>query len=1089
MALISEKTIEQIYQYPLTEAIGKVYLDASYKIQGNTAKGLSPFTAEKTPSFSVSNRKNIWKDFSAGKGGKSVVDFTMKYKNLSYYEALKYCAEALNIYIEYEEETPEQKQKREEKLSALSLLEKTKNLFQKNLSTSVDAIRYMKERGFSDEILEDFQIGYAPEGQLYPIFKEKGMVSLAEEVGLLKNFSSSWRDFFNNRIMFPICDARGHCVGFGGRAVAPANNYFSQEGKNASGGSPPKYLNTAENPYFNKSELLYGLHLAKNQIIEKQEVYLVEGYTDVMRMHQIGLKNTVATLGTALTELHLQELKKSGCKKIIIFRDSDTAGIKAAWRDLDMILTHGFLAEIVTFNTPSPEGERLEKEDPDSIGKKENADELITSARKDAVTHKIKLKYDEAVANAIATYGEQKKITLLPEDKKQLTEMATDLLSKISDEVIRESYQETLKMLFGLKINIKPQKEAPKETVKKEKTFFGDITDSYIFPDDIEDPNQFAEDIKLYGIFQTNNQIYALVGKDGEIFKSISNFSIEIVQHMQDEKFPMKLIRICNVFGREIIFDTLSQNINSVQGFFNLVTGFGNFIYNGTSTIHQKLLTYLFNKMGHGRKIEVLGWQPEGFWVWNNKVIVPKQYEEEINQEGLFKFKNECYYIPSANKMYENNTGKYINQKKFQSFLTEISLEKYLFQMVKVHRKHAYSGILFAVSSLFQDVVVNHLGFFPLLFLYGKGSSGKDNLGEAIQSFVGKPQSAINLESGLSTGKASIREFAQFSNGISQLSEYKRGDKQTDGTLKSLWDRRGYKMGTIESKVSTDEVPILSSVIITGNEFPESQPLLMRVIFEEMNKNEFTNEEIREFDRLKSIVKQGISELTNQLLQFRNNVENDFNEAYKQIKSQLNQSEEFKGTAGRIVENLSVLTTFYRLFTNYGVNFPFSFVELLEHWKEVVTNINNKLSSASPISKFWECFLFCMRNKSGQEPISIDINYREEGGKLHFNFTTIFGIVQRQWYSQYHEASPSKSEMRKMLKDDVSFIEDKSMRINLNINSPTSAMVIDLNLLSVRQEILNEMEYQRMLKNPLLVTPIKESVSDEKNAIDDDLPF
>lgn len=1072
MPYIKQETIDELLSFPLAEAIGKIYTDSSYKVSRGIGKGLSPFQNERTPSFSVSSVKSIWRDFASATSGKSVIDFVMKFKKLDYVDAVKYACEQLNITVEYVKETDLQREKREKKQTLTQILEKTSLFYQKklrNLSPENEAKKYLLSRDFSDEILEDFEIGYAAPG-LYELFKEQAIVSEGETLGLLKKNSLSnggrgYYDFFKYRIIFPICNKRGECVGFGGRMIPkPESSLSIGEG---GGKGTIKYLNSPESDIFNKSELLYGFHLAQKIIYDKQEVYLVEGYTDVMRMHQIGLKNTVATLGTALTELHLQGLKKSGCKKIIIFRDSDTAGIKAAWRDLDMILTHGFLAEIVTFNTPSPEGERLEKEDPDSIGKKENADELITSARKDAVTHKIKLKYDEAVANAIATYGEQKKITLLPEDKKQLTEMATDLLSKISDEVIRESYQETLKMLFGLKINIKPQKEAPKETVKKEKTFFGDITDSYIFPDDIEDPNQFAEDIKLYGIFQTNNQIYALVGKDGEIFKSISNFSIEIVQHMQDEKFPMKLIRICNVFGREIIFDTLSQNINSVQGFFNLVTGFGNFIYNGTSTIHQKLLTYLFNKMGHGRKIEVLGWQPEGFWVWNNKVIVPKQYEEEINQEGLFKFKNECYYIPSANKMYENNTGKYINQKKFQSFLTEISLEKYLFQMVKVHRKHAYSGILFAVSSLFQDVVVNHLGFFPLLFLYGKGSSGKDNLGEAIQSFVGKPQSAINLESGLSTGKASIREFAQFSNGISQLSEYKRGDKQTDGTLKSLWDRRGYKMGTIESKVSTDEVPILSSVIITGNEFPESQPLLMRVIFEEMNKNEFTNEEIREFDRLKSIVKQGISELTNRLLQFRNNVENDFNEAYKQIKSLLNQSEEFKGTAGRIVENLSVLTTFYRLFTNYGVNFPFSFVELLEHWKEVVTNINNKLSSASPISKFWECFLFCMRSKGTQEAITVDHNYKEEGGNLYFNFTTIFGIVQRQWYSQYHEAAPSKTEMRRMLKDDASFVNDKgSMRINSQINSPTSVLKIDANKLSLREELLNEVEFQRMKANP-----------------------
>lgn len=1060
MPLISTRTIDAIYDFPLTEAIGRIYTDASYKIRGNQAQGLSPFTAEKTPSFSVSNSKNIWKDFSTGSGGKSVVDFTMKYKNLSYYEALKYCAEALNIHIEYEEETPEQKQKREEKLSGLSLLEKTKTLFRKNLSASTEALRYMKERGFSDEILEDFEIGYACENQLYPIFKEKAVVTLAQEVGLLKqNSNGNYYQVFNYRIMFPICDIRGACVGFGGR-VAPAGNYFPDEKKNASGGSPPKYLNSPESDIFNKGSLLYGFHLAKNAIIQTQEVYLVEGYTDVMRMHQIGLSQCVAPMGTALTSAQIVLLKKH-CKKVIIFRDFDPAGQKAAFRDTQLLLSEGFFVEIIASS------ENGEKQDPDNIGQRENAVEYIKNLKKDALLFFIEEKHNFLLKEQ----GNDN--TLSVENAKKFLDYILEILSLIKDNYTQEIYVETIAKQF--KINKKhllsglekqPKKEDKPLQIKPKNNSY-DVLDMYDFPAEIENPQDFKDDILQYGLFQTNNQIYALVGKDQNYFKSVSNFSIEIIQHMQDEKFPMKLIRICNIFGREIIFDTLSQNINSVQSFFNLVTGFGNYNYSGNQAVHQKLLTYLFNKMGHGRKIEILGWQTEGFWVWNNEVIVPNEFSEKINSEGIFKFKNECFYIPSANKIYENNTGRYISQKKFQSFETDISLEKYLFQMVKVHRKHAYSGILFAISSLFQDVVVSHLGFFPLLFLYGKGSSGKDNLGEAIQSFVGKPQSAINLESGLSTGKASIREFAQFANGISQLSEYKRGDKQTDGTLKSLWDRRGYKMGTIESKISTDEVPILSSVVITGNEFPESQPLLMRVVFEEMNKNEFTNQEIKEFDYLKSIVKQGISSLTNGLLKFRKNVEEDFSEEYKKIKTLLNTSEDFKGTAGRIVENLSVLTTFYKLFSSYGVDFPFSLMELLEHWKRVVENINNKLSSASPISKFWDCFLFCMREKSGQENISLDFNYREEGGKLSFNFTTIFGIVQRRWYSQYHEASPSKSEMRKMLKDDTAFLEDgKSMRINANTNSPTCVMVIDLNQLSIREEILNEIEYQRMLKNP-----------------------
>ncbi|MDT9499156.1 DNA primase [Capnocytophaga canimorsus] len=1074
MARISEKTIDKIYEVPLTEAIGKIYNDTSYKINGNIAKGNSPFNSERTSSFSVINSKGIWKDFSSGKGGNNFISFVMEYKKVDYPEAVKICAEALNIAIEYEEETEAAKEKREKKQTALQLLDKTSKLFQQNFQQASSENwwkQYMQDRGFTEETLQSFQIGYSLHGQLYEIFKEQGVVTLAEEVSLLnKDASGNYYSVFRDRIMFPICDLRGHCVGFGGRVNPQYVQKCESEGKKA----PAKYLNSAENPYFNKSKLLYGLHLARKSMFDTKEVYLVEGYTDVMRMHQIGLLQTVAPMGTALTDEQISIIKKH-CNKVILFRDFDPAGQQAAFRDMKILLKAGLFVEIL----PNP-SEGGAKSDPDTIGLREDAFEYIKSSKTDALLYFVKRKYEQLKAEqGFEESGKKKKFRFLPELAKKFSDYVVDIVSVISDNYTKENYIEII--CDNFEVSKKSVLDSLKQETKSErKQFYGqDIAEIYDFPAEIENPNEFADDIMQYGIFQTNNQIYALVGKDDYFFKSVSNFSIEIIQHMQDESHPLKLIRICNIFGREIIFDTLSPNINTVQGFFNLMTSFGNFNYQGSNTVHQKLLTYLFNKMGHGRRIDTLGWQPEGFWVWNNQIIIPKKRIENINSEGLFKYKDECYYIPSANKIYTNNAYKFLSQKKFIAIPTEISLEKYLFQMVKVHRRHAYSAILFAISSLFQDVVVNHLNFFPILFLYGIGSSGKDNLGAAVQSFVGKPQSAISLENGLSTGKASIREFAQFSNGISQLSEYKRGYAQTDGMLKSLWDRVGYKRGTIDSKVSTDEVPILSSVIITGNEFPESQPLLMRVVLEEMNKNEFTEEEFREFDKLKSIINKGISSLSNELLEFRENVENDFIEEYKRTKLQLNTSEDFKGTVGRIIENLSVLTTFYKLFNSYGIHFPFSFPELLDHWKKVVTNINNKLSSASSFSKFWDCFLFCMRNRSGQENITIDYNYKEEGGKLLFNFTTIFGIVQRQWYSQYHEAAPNKTEMRRLLKDEKSYVgEKKSERINTQVNSSTSAIIIDINLLSIREEILNEIEFQRLKKNPnsTLIT-------------DDDSPF
>lgn len=1068
MAYIKETILDQLYNYDLCQAIGKIYTDTSYKILSNgTAKGKSPFKNENTPSFSVNNAKPVWKCFGSGYAGTSIIDFVMAYKKVDFLEAVKIACQALNIVIEYEKETNEQKEKREVKKTLSDILAKTKTIFTKNfLNLSLDdtAKKYMHERGFSEDILTNFAIGYALPG-LYASFKEQAQIAQAEELGLIrKNSQGTYFDFFKYRIIFPISDKNGHCVGFGGR-ILPNNDAQAS----------PKYLNSPESELFNKSELLYGFHLAKNTIQKQQETYLVEGYTDVMRMHQIGLNNTTATLGTALTTAHLQQLKKL-CKKIIIFRDADTAGQNAAQRDLEMILQAGLFADIIAL-------ESEKKEDPDSIGQKPNALQIIQNARRDALIFFIEKKYQKAIQNAKNILGDTKKTLLLPEDKKDITDFASSLVNKIPDETVKEAYTEQIKELFKIKIKIeKPKKE---ETEKKYKEIplnreevrnrgeFS-VTDQFQFPDDVEDPDFYQKEIVEYGLFQHDNKIYCINDK-GEYFISVSNFSIEIVQHMQDEQFPMKLIRICNIYGVEKIFDVVSDRINTLPSFKNVITSFGNFFFSGTASQHEKLLRYLFDKMGNGRKIDVLGWQPEGFWVWNNKIIIPTEKEETINKEGLFKFQDESYYIPSANKNYDKNLFKYTPQKKFKSIETSISTAQYFKQMYVVHRAHAITGILFGISSLLQDIVVSATSFFPILFYFGPASTGKDNICEAIQSLLGQPQKAIQLEGGASTIKAQIREFAQFSNGISQLSEYTRGNAQIDGILKGLWDRRGYKRGSIESKVAVDEIPVLSSTILTGNDYPNAEALITRLIWEEMSSREFDQRAKEEYNKLKDIIRKGVSSISDFFIHQRKRFQEHFLDEYQQAKLSLSEMEVFRKAPSRITDNLAVLYATFMIFRQDAI-FPFAKDEMIIHFSKIVENQKRKLDTDSPITKFWDCFLSAMRLNQG-ETLRVDIHLREEGGKLIFNFTNVFSVIQQQWFLQYRESAPAKSEMRKLLKESDAFLnEERNIRINLSINSSTSAFVIDISKLYIVKELLAEIEVQRRKRKI-------EDIQDEANSI------
>lgn len=1050
--MIKSSVIDKLYEADLCQAIGRVYTDASYKIRNNgTAEGCSPFKNERTPSFKVSNVKNIWKDFGSGKGGTSIIDFIQEYKGVDFLEAVKIACETLNIPIEYEKETDEQKEKRTQKQSLTQILKKTAEIYRQNfvsLPPESEAKKYMLSRNFSDEIVDNFGIGYALAG-LYEAFKEQAIVSDGEALGLLrKNNQGNYYDFFKGRIIFPIADKYGHCVGFGGRILT---NDKKQ----------PKYINSAESDLFDKSNLLYGFHLARNTIANTGEVYLVEGYTDVMRMHQIGFANTIATLGTALTPQHLAQLKKL-CRKVIIFRDSDSAGQTAAERDLELILQAGLFAELVVF--PSED-----KEDPDSIGQRPNAVELIKYSRNDAILHLIGEAYRAALDRYTEKHGESKKKLLLPEDKKNLTELAGKLVGCIPDDTTREAYAEQLKEMFNIKVASQQKKEEKPKNINNsprvqrgEGSGIDGSLNNCVFPDEVEDPYLYKNEIIEYGLFQHQNRIYTSAGKEGkEYFMSISNFSIEIVQHMQDEKFPMKLIRICNIHGSEKIFDILSDKINSLPSFKNVVTSFGNYYFSGTPSQHERLLRYLFDRMGTGRKISILGWQTEGFWAWNNKIVVPLGEDIVLDKTGLFNYQKTCYYIPSANANYENNAFMYGAQKRFKSTATSLAPPEYFRQMYKVHRSHAITAILFGIGAFYQDIIVAGTGFYPLLFLYGPASTGKDNLCEAVQSLMGIPQTAIQLEGGASTIKAQIREFSQFSNGISQLSEYKRGNPQIDGVLKGLWDRRGYKRGTIESPVATEEVPILSATILTGNDCPDAEALITRLLWEEMKQQEFDDEAKKQYNVLKDMCKKGISGMADFFIHKRDFFADKFLETYREAKRNFTKGEVFKNVPSRITDNLSVLRAVFSIFKNDWI-FPFTEEEMLAHFEIMVDSQRKKIETDSAANRFWDCILVCMRLTQG-EALRMGINLREEGGYLSFNFSTVYSIVQRQWFIQYRENAPSKTELRRQIKEAESFVgEDKAVRINLTINSPTSAIKVNINKLPIRAELIAEIENQRL---------------------------
>ncbi len=352
--MIDHATIDRIIDAAeISDVVGDF---VTLRKRGVNMLGLCPFHNEKTPSFTVSPAKGIFKCFGCGKGGNSV-NFIMEHENLTYPEALKWLAKKYNIEVREEEETEEQKQLKDSRESLMivsGFAQKyfTRYLWEENEGRTI-GLGYFRERSFRDDILKKFEVGFAPDGKTpftEAAQKQGYKLDFLEKTGLTIKRDDWLRDRFAGRVMFPIHNLAGRVIAFGGRIL-------KDDKKTA------KYLNSPESDIYHKSRVLYGIYQAKREMTRTDKCYLVEGYTDVMSLHQVGIENVVASSGTSLTPDQIRMVRRF-TPNITIIYDGDAAGIKASLRGIDLVLEEGMNVKVL----PLPDGE-----DPDSFAKKMGA--------------------------------------------------------------------------------------------------------------------------------------------------------------------------------------------------------------------------------------------------------------------------------------------------------------------------------------------------------------------------------------------------------------------------------------------------------------------------------------------------------------------------------------------------------------------------------------------------------------------------------------------------------------------------------------------------------------------------------------------
>lgn len=444
---IDRSTVDKIYEAARVEEVVGDYV--SLKRRGTNMLGLCPFHDEKTPSFMVSPAKGIYKCFGCGKGG-NAVSFVMEVEQASYHEALKQVADKYHITVEERAMSPEQQQQFDDRDSMMVLNEFARKYFTEQMTGTAEGrtigLSYFKKRGFTDQIIEKFQLGFGPEGK--DIFVNDAVRAGYKEEFLSKTGLATIkpeykRDRFSGRVIFPIHGQSGKVLAFAGRTL-------SSDKKIA------KYINSPESEIYHKSSVLYGIYHAKKEIQRKDNCFLVEGYTDVMSLHQSGIENVVASSGTSLTQGQIKLIKRFTDNVTVIY-DGDNAGIKASLRGIDLILEEGLNVKTLLL----PDGE-----DPDSFARSMGASELVEYIDKnktDFIHFKVNLLMEGA-----------------ENDPVQMSKMIQEIVRSISlipNEITRQTYIKACSSLLGMpegtllnesnKNVVKHQQEKKKDVERK----------------------------------------------------------------------------------------------------------------------------------------------------------------------------------------------------------------------------------------------------------------------------------------------------------------------------------------------------------------------------------------------------------------------------------------------------------------------------------------------------------------------------------------------------------------------------------------------------------------------------------------------
>jgi DNA primase len=639
--MISRSSIDRVFESArVEEVIGEF---VQLKKAGSNFKGLSPFVDEKSPSFMVSPVKQIWKDFSTGKGG-NAISFLMEHEHYTYPEAIKWLAKKYNIEIEETEQSSEEKAQMNERESMFLVSTFAKDYFHDVMLNSnkgkAIGLSYFKERGFKDETIKTFELGYCLDewDAFTKAALDKGYdLKYLAATGLTIVKENRQFDRFKGRVLFPIHSMSGRILGFGGRILTADKK-------------AAKYLNSPESDIYHKSKILYGLFQAKKEVAKQDNCYLVEGYTDVISFHQSGIENVVASSGTALTSDQIRLVNRL-TKNITVLFDGDAAGIRASIRGIDLILEQGMNVKVVQF----PDGE-----DPDSFAKSHSEKDLkayLEDSAQDFINFKVSLLLKESNNDPVKKAGVIRDIVMsiskIPDgiqrevyvqECARIMEISERVLFSELAQIIKKGDQEKSKASRQQQNRAQqdPNEPPPEYFLEQEQAQMGIVKGGLISLDTIDEISKFEREIikilLLHGNKETEfTEEIENEDEEGKLIitsrKYNNNVSAEIYVHLQDDE-----TEFTNTIFQEIYAEIIHQLNQSKKLQINALVNHENQEIAGTVTsilMDEDESKYQLSDW-EGQKIEVkralLSKQVNDVVFNLRRVLIGKKIEELIKE-------------------------------------------------------------------------------------------------------------------------------------------------------------------------------------------------------------------------------------------------------------------------------------------------------------------------------------------------------------------------------------------------------------------------------------------------------------------------